>query len=126
MKTPTTHPLTRPEAPEEEAQKRLPLPNPLISSIGAAQFILLTLGLMILHIMVKIAPRPDASTPVAHFLLDKGIYLVLIPILWDVFAHLTTRGERALLPAKVVQALGVGIVAGIAVLFTVLLVHWYL
>lgn len=125
MKT-HTHPLTKPEEHDEEPPRRLPLPNPLISSIGAVQFILLTMGLMILHIMVKIAPRPDASTPVAHFLLDKGIYLILIPILWDVFAHLTTRGERPLLPAKVVQAFGVGIAAGIAALFSVLLVHWYL
>ncbi|MFA5169099.1 MAG: hypothetical protein WC530_11285 [Candidatus Omnitrophota bacterium] len=78
-------------------------------SIGALQFIIVSLGLMLLHLGVKVASSPGAVTPLAHFLEAHGVFLFLVPVLWILFANCLGQKEN---PAQACVRIGGLLITG--------------
>jgi len=91
-------------------------------AIALAQFIMLALAAMASHILVNsgavTAPASGLSAAITLFVADQGLWLLVIPAAWLLFAGWAEKANSPL--AKISQPLGVGIT--VAILAAIVLV----
>jgi hypothetical protein len=91
-------------------------------AIALAQFIMLALATMASHILVNsgaiASPPAGFSDAIALFVADQGLWLLVIPAVWLLFAGWCEKTKSPL--ARMAQPLGVGIT--FAVLLAIVLV----
>lgn len=96
----------------------------MIYSLGGFQFVLLSMGLMVLDISLKSSSvRP--ATSLEHLIMDKGIFLLLLPVLWVVSATAVLEKKSSRLWYNLVRASGLLIAGAIATLFAILIRSTY-
>lgn len=80
-------------------------------AIALAQFIMLALATMASRILVNSGAvsqtNPGLADQAALFVANQGLWLLVIPAAWLMFAEWCTRKKNAL--AQMVQGIGVGI-----------------
>lgn len=93
-------------------------------AIALAQFIMLALGVMASRILVNsgaiAVPAQGWANQLALFSANQGVWFLLIPAVWLIFAEWFARSNSPL--AKGAQGLGVGIAVAILAGIVVVLV----
>jgi len=93
-------------------------------AIALAQFIMLALGVMASRILVNsgaiAVPARGWADQLSVFAANQGVWFLLIPAVWLIFAEWFARSNSSL--AKVSQGLGVGIAVAILAGIVVVLV----
>ncbi|GEM_PF-1728293 len=89
-----------------------------ISVIAITQFVFLSLGLMALTVLVNagaVGSSPGSS--MALFLKQNGLWLLLVPLGWALYANLAARINKGLLLVSVAVAIGCVLAGGIFLVF---------
>ncbi len=93
-----------------------------LSVIGLTQFVFLALGMMVVNIIVKVSGGAHEIAPLAALLVNSGLWLVLIPIVWMLLARLLVWLSPAPAAQFVAAASGVLVAAGILVVFALAII----
>jgi len=89
-----------------------------ISVIAITQFVFLALGLMALTVLVNagaVGSSPGQS--LALFLKQNGLWLLLVPIGWALYANIASRVNKGLLLVNIAVGIGCVLAVGIFLVF---------
>jgi len=94
----------------------------MIVSIGATQFVFLSLGILALNVLLKaggFAPNVSGNfPPLAVELARHGVWMYVLPFIWVAFAALCERSAKGFLCDSTARVTGVLVAAGIFGLYT--------
>jgi len=80
-----------------------------ISIIAITQFVFLSLGLMALTVLVN----AGAGNSLTLFLKQNGLWLLLVPMVWALYANIAARVNKGLLLLSL--AVGAGCILSVAI-----------
>jgi hypothetical protein len=108
-----------------------------LTFLAILQAFLVVVGFLALGIVLKLCGYPDAFAmrwnPLAVFLREYGPWLLLLPVLWTLFATAAERKDRGILSVKVAHLIGMLFAVVIIALYLyacafpytrALLIHW--
>jgi hypothetical protein len=83
--------------------------------IALTQFVFVALGSMVLTVLLKASGYPNGSIkdypPLSLFLMQNSVWLLLVPILWSVYAYASHKVQRGFVSPKVAIPIGGGLLA---------------
>lgn len=97
----------------------------MIYSIASLQFVFLSLGLLMVHLSVKVASSPGAVTPLVRLVVAHGVFLFLIPVLWILFANYVTQKKTPKISEGFIRGSGIIIIIAIGLLFVIPIVKLF-
>jgi len=83
--------------------------------IAITQFVFLAMGAFTLNVIVKASVYPDrtegAPSAFSVYLAQHGIWLLLVPLLWVVYAMISASLEKSVFSTRVANAVGIFLAA---------------
>lgn len=89
--------------------------------IALTQFVFIALGTMAVNILAKIASDEtvmgQSATTLRGFLANHGVWLLMIPVAWTVFAHASALVGKGYFRTRIAHPIGIALIVGIFVVY---------